>query len=274
MLIDTHCHLDFPEFDKDRDEVILRAKEQGIDYIINIGSSLQGSRRSLELAGRYESVYAAVGIHPHEADSFNKQDEEEIRKLAAAKKAVAIGETGLDYYKNFSRKENQLPLFLSLIRIAKEAGLPLVIHSRQAAEDTLKALKEAMPLKAVVHCFSGDEDFLKECLDLGFFVSFTCNITYPAKLSNSGRDPAGGNNLLQRDKKADNLRGLVKLAPLERIFLETDAPYLAPQALRGRRNEPANVKMLAGEIARIKGVAEEQVAEVTSSNAVKFFNII
>ncbi|MDI6606574.1 MAG: TatD family hydrolase [Candidatus Omnitrophota bacterium] len=252
MLIDTHCHLDFPEFDKDRAEVIRRAKIKGIDYIINIGSSLEGSERSLELSGRYEGVYATVGIHPHEADRFDKQAEDAIRKLAAEKKVVGIGETGLDYYKNFSRKQNQLSLFISLIGIAKEAGLPLVIHSRQAPEDTLKILKKEMPLKGVVHCFSGDEDFLKRCLDLNFFVSFTCNITY---------------------KKADNLKKLVTLAPLQRLLLETDAPYLAPQEFRGKRNEPAYLNLLAEEIARIKGVKKEEVAAVTSENAIRFFNL-
>ncbi|MFH0935445.1 MAG: TatD family hydrolase [Candidatus Omnitrophota bacterium] len=252
MLIDTHAHLDFPEFDKDRDEVIKRAKLAGVDYIINIGSSLRGSERSLELARRYENIYAAIGIHPHEADRFDKEAEGSIRKLASGSKVVAIGETGLDYYKNFSRRENQLSLFASLIKIARELALPLVIHSRNADEDTLKILKSALPLKAVVHCFSGSEDFLKACLDLGLLVSFTCNITY---------------------KKADDLKALVKLAPLERFFLETDAPYLAPQQLRGRRNEPANVKILAEEVARIKGIGIDEVAAVTSGNAKKFFNI-
>lgn len=252
MLIDTHCHLDFPEFDRDRDEVIKRAKLAGVDYIVNIGSSLQGSRRSLELSERYESVYATVGIHPHEADRFDKQAEDSIRKLAAGKKVVGIGETGFDYYRNFSKKENQLPLFTSLINIAKDLGLPVVIHSRQAPEDTLKILKEAMPLRAVVHCFSGSEDFLKACLDLEFFVSFTCNIAY---------------------KKADNLRRLVKLSPLKQLLLETDAPYLPPQEFRGRRNEPAYVRLLAEEVSRIKGIKKEEVAALTSENAKKFFNI-
>lgn len=252
MLIDTHAHLDFPEFDKDRDEVIKRAGLAGVEYIVNIGSSLRGSERSLELAKRYANIYAAIGIHPHEADRFDKDTGGSIRKLASGSKVVAIGEIGLDYYKNFSRRENQLSLFASLIGIAKELVLPLVIHSRNADGDTLKILKSTLPLKAVVHCFSGSEDFLKACLDLGFFVSFTCNVTY---------------------KKADDLRERLKLAPLNQLFLETDAPYLAPQQLRGRRNEPANVKILAEEVARIKGIGVDEVAAVTSANAKRFFNI-
>ncbi|HTY45999.1 MAG TPA: TatD family hydrolase [Patescibacteria group bacterium] len=252
MFIDTHCHLDFPEFDADRDQVISRSRQEGIDCLINIGSSLTGSRRSLELAEAYPCVYATVGIHPHEADQAKEPARQLIRELAQREKVVAVGEIGLDYYKNYSRPENQRPLFLSLAGIAKDLGLPLVIHSRQAQEDTLSILSELMPVKAVVHCFSGDGDFLERCLAMGFFVSFTCNITY---------------------KKAQDLRDLVKLAPLERIFLETDAPFLSPEGLRGRRNEPCYVKQLAQEISRIKEVSLEEVAGVTSRNARAFFNI-
>jgi len=250
--IDTHCHLDFPEYNPDRDEVIQRASAQGIDYIINIGSSLEGSRRSLELAKKYDFIYATVGLHPHEADTFNKEIEAALRDLAKEDKVVAIGETGLDFFKNFSKQENQRPLFLSMIRLAKELGLPLVIHNRQAENETLKFLKDAMPVRAVVHCFSGDENFLKECLDLGFFVSFTCNITY---------------------KKAQNLRNLVKILPLDRLMLETDAPYLSPEGFRGKRNEPMHVKLLAEEVARIKEISIDEVARATTSNAKQFFNL-
>ena len=251
-MIDTHCHIDFTQFDADRDQVIRRAKENGIDYLINIGSSLEGSKASVELSRRYDNVYAAIGIHPHEADMFKEKDSSILRELAKDKKVVAIGEIGLDYYKNFSKAENQKPLFVSLIGLAKDLDLPLVIHSRNAQDDTLKFLKEKMPLRGVVHCFSGDENFLRECLDLGFFVSFTCNITY---------------------KNAQDLREVVRLTPLERIFLETDAPYLAPEGLRGRRNEPANVKILAQEVAVIKEISIEEVSRVTTESAIKFFNL-
>ena len=252
MLIDTHCHLDFPEFEEDRDQVIRRAKNNGIDYFINIGSSLAGSERSIEIASAYGYIYATVGIHPHEADHFDKKAEEAIRALAKKDKVVAIGEIGLDYFKNYSRAENQRALFRSLAKIAQELNLPLVIHSREAQEDTLKILKEVTPQKAVVHCFSTDADFLKRCLDAGFFVSFTCNITY---------------------KKAEGLRSLVKITPIQRLMLETDAPFLSPQGLRGRRNEPMHVKTLAEEIARIKDMSVEEVARVTTDNAKKFFDL-
>jgi TatD DNase family protein len=252
MLIDTHCHLDFPEFNPDREIVIQRAKNEGIGYIINIGSSLEGSKKSLELSRQYSYIYATAGIHPHEADRFDKQQGEAIKELLKNPKVVAVGEIGLDYFKNFSKAENQKLLFLSLVKLAKDFNRPLIIHTRLAEDDTLKILKESMPAKAVVHCFSGDEVFLKKCLNLGFFISFTCNITY---------------------KKADKLRNLVKITPLERLLLETDAPFLSPEGLRGKRNEPVFVVQLAKEIARIKEVSLEEVARVTTENAKNFFNL-
>lgn len=252
MLIDTHCHIDFTEFDQDRDEVFKRAKDNGVTRIINVGSSINGSEKSLGLSEKYPFLYSVVGIHPHEADSLSQGWENLIGRLARNEKAIGIGEIGLDFFKNFSRKENQEKIFLYQINLAKELGLPAVIHTRSAMDDTLRILKEAMPIKALLHCFSGDGAFLKESLDLGFFVSFACNITY---------------------KKAEDLRGLVKLAPLNRMMLETDAPYLSPEGFRGRRNEPMQVRLLAEFVADIKGVSIEQVADATTENAVSLFNL-
>jgi len=253
MLIDTHCHLDFPEFDRDRDEVIKRARECGIGCIINIGSSLQSSVKSLELSRQYDFIYAGVGIHPHEADRFESKIHFAIKDLAKEDKAVAIGEIGLDYYKNYSQAENQRICFGSLLRLAKDLGLPVVIHTRQAQADTLMILKSALPVRAVVHCFSGDESFLKECLDLGFFISFTCNISY---------------------NKAAPLRKLVKIVPLDRLLLETDAPFLPPKEFRGLRNEPAYLGYLAKEVAAIKEIEIDEVSRVTTANAKNFFGIV
>jgi TatD DNase family protein len=252
MLVDTHCHLDFPEFDNDRKEVVDRAQAAGIGYIINIGSSLAGSKRSVELSKEFACVYAAVGIHPHEADKVSHQVLEEIKVLARNDKVVAIGEIGLDYYKGYSAQENQKPLFLSLLKLAKEFDLPLVIHTRSAQADTLKMVNDFLPLKGVVHCFSGDSLFLKECLDMGLMISFTCNVTY---------------------KKAENLRNMIKNVPLERLMLETDAPFLAPEGLLGRLNEPAFVKNLCEEIARILRADKEEIAGITTKNAKDFFNL-
>ena len=252
MFVDTHCHLDFPEFNPDREEVIARAKSGQIDFIVNIGSSLSGSKMSLELSRQHDFIYASIGLHPHEADKYDKNIHAELVTLAGCDKVVAIGEIGLDYYRNYSKAENQKKLFSSLLKLAKERNFPVIIHSRLAQPDTLDILKQYLPLAAVVHCFSEDEIFLQECLDLGFFVSFTCNITY---------------------KKAENLRRLVNKVPLERLFLETDAPFLPPEGFRGRRNEPVYVKLLAQEIARIKDLDLEEVGRVTSENAKNFFKI-
>ncbi|MDD4893695.1 MAG: TatD family hydrolase [Candidatus Omnitrophica bacterium] len=252
MLVDTHCHLDFPDFDPDREEVIRRAETEGIGCIVNIGSSLEGSKRAVELSRQYNSIYATVGLHPHEADGFDDNAKIIIEKLSREDKVVAIGETGLDYFKNYSKAENQKILFRYLVKLAKDLNLPLVIHSRQAQDDTLQILNDAMPVKCVVHCFSGDEDFLKKCLDSGFLISFTCNITY---------------------KKAQGLRDIVKLTPLDRMMLETDAPFLPPEGFRGKRNEPAYVKILAEEVARIKAIGIDEIARVTTENAKRFYNL-
>ncbi|MFA5275331.1 MAG: TatD family hydrolase [Candidatus Omnitrophota bacterium] len=252
MLVDTHCHLDFPQFDADRDEVIRNTKAGGIDYLVNTASSLKSSQNSIELAAKYDFIYSTAGIHPHEADAVTKEDIEEIKKLAQNKKVVAIGEIGLDFYRNYSKPANQIPLFTSLLDLAKDLNLPVVIHTREAGSETLRVLKEAMPLRAVVHCFSGDAQFLKQCLDLGFYISFTCNVTY---------------------KKAQNLRDMVKLTPSDKLLLETDCPYLSPEGMRGKRNTPLSVKLLAEEVARIKDLSFEEVAKITTNNAFKFFNL-
>jgi len=252
MLIDTHCHLDFPEFDKDREQVIRTAQDNGVGCIINIGSSLAGSINSVDLSKKYPQIFAVVGCHPHDAKDFSEEDFKTVAGLAGNGKAVAIGEIGLDYYRNLSPQDQQKALFIRFIDLAKELDLPAVIHSRDADSDTLDIIKRNGLEKAVVHCFSSDELFLREILDLGFYVSFTCNITY---------------------KKAQKLRDIVRIAPLERIFLETDAPYLPAEGYRGKRNEPWFVRILAQEIAKIKGISFEEVSRVTTKNAEGFFKI-
>jgi TatD DNase family protein len=252
MLIDTHCHLDFPAFEPDRDQVIRRALDAGINYFINIGATLESSTASCALAHKYPEVYASVGVHPHDADTFDQKAEAKLKQLASEKKVVAIGETGLDYYRNLSSQDNQKQAFIKQIALAKDLKLPLVIHSRQAENDCLQIIKSALPLRAVVHCFSGDENFLKECLNCGFFISYTCNITY---------------------KKSDNLREMVKLTPLDKLMLETDAPYLSPEGFRGKRNEPFQIKLLANQVSQIKGVSFEEIANRTTQNAKDFFKL-
>lgn len=252
--IDTHCHLDFPQFEADREEVIKRANSAQVKYIINIGSSLEGSRKSVELAQKYGNIYASVGIHPHDAQKAGKSDLELIKKLADEEKVVAIGEIGLDFYKNFSPAAEQRKIFSELLKISSEKKLPVIIHNREADNETLEIITSILGKKinGVVHCFSSDEQFLKKCLELSFYISFTANITYP---------------------KAENLRQLVKITPIERILLETDAPFLPPQPCRGKRNEPAYLKYLIEEISRLKNLSSDDVMRITTHNAKTLFSL-
>ncbi len=256
MIIDTHCHLDFSEFDSDRPQALAAAKAAGVEVLIDVGSSLEGSRRAVALSRQYAEVFATVGIHPHDAKTCDEAAFAEIEKLVREPKVVAIGEVGLDYYRNLSEPAAQREVFGRFLALAARAVKPLVVHCRNAESDMLRMLTpEAMKgiPGIVVHCFSGSRDFLSACLDMGFFVSFTANITY---------------------KKADSLRDLVRSVPLERMFLETDAPYLSPEGKRGRRNEPANVVEVAREISRIKGVDIAAVCAETTENARRFFKIM
>jgi len=266
MLIDTHCHLDFKDFDPDRDDVIDRALKAGVKKIINIGSSIEGTRRSVELAKRHEMVYTTLGVHPHDAKTVTDKVIEEFRSLAKEPRVVAIGEVGLDYYRNLSPKEDQISAFRKFISLASELDLPLVLHGREADDDMLSILRATSHpglqgtragagerrVTGVMHCFSGDADFLKECLGLGLYVSFTCNLTF---------------------KNAKDLREVAKAVPVERLLLETDAPYLAPQALRGRRNEPANLTYLIEEWSKILGLSKEDIARITTHNANRLFKL-
>ncbi|MFA6356351.1 MAG: TatD family hydrolase [Candidatus Omnitrophota bacterium] len=253
-LVDTHCHLDFPEFDPDRDDVIKRAQEAGIGNIINVASSLEGSRRSAALAEKYDCVYASVGIHPHDAKELTPDALSEIRELAKRDKVVAIGEVGLDYYRNLSPADIQQKAFRTFLSLAKETGLPLIIHCREAREDMLKILKQEMGtsgVKGVIHCFPADAALLDGALNLGMHVSFTCNITF---------------------KNASKLRDLIRdLVPMDRMLVETDAPYLAPEGMRGKRNEPAFMLKAVEEIAKLKNIRPEDVARVTTLNCANLF---
>lgn len=252
LLIDTHCHLDYQDYDSDRDEVLARAKEHGVGYIICIGATLTGSENSAKIADRYDNVFAAVGGHPHDAKDFDAASLSRIRELACMPKVVAIGEVGLDYYRNISPPEVQKVLFREFLRMAGELGKPVVIHSRQANEDMLAICDEMHLKKAMVHCFSGDKEFLGKCLDRGFYVSFTCNITY---------------------KKSDALRDVLAYVPADRLCLETDGPYLSPEGHRGKRNEPMFVRLLAEKVASLRGESLDAVASATTGNAVRFFNL-
>ena len=253
-LIDTHAHLEMPQFDGDRDEVIKRTVESGISLIIDVGSDLSGSRTALELARRYDFIYASAGIHPHEVKGVTIETYKEIRELLSDPKVVAVGEIGLDYYKDYSPRDIQQREFINQIRIAKEFKKPVIVHSRDAREDTLKILKDekVSEIGGIMHCFSGDEEMAKICMDMGFYISFAGPVTYP---------------------NADKLRKVVKSIPTNRLLTETDCPYLAPQQMRGKRNEPAYVRYVAEKIAEVKGLSLEDIERIIELNVYNLFRI-
>ncbi|MGH7251427.1 MAG: TatD family hydrolase [Nitrospiraceae bacterium] len=254
MLIDTHAHLDDARFDSDRDAMIARAREAGVEHFVTIGCDLATSRAAVELADRYPFVYATVGVHPHEAKQIGDSWYDDLRRLAQHKKVVAYGEIGLDYHYNHSPPRLQRERFREQITLARELRLPIVVHTREAQDDTMAILKEenAADVGGVFHCFSGDARLAKDALDLGFLLSFSGVITF---------------------QNATMLRDIVKTVPMDRILVETDSPYLTPAPHRGQRNEPAHVRLVAGKIAAIQGMTAEQVAELTSQNARRVFKI-
>jgi len=262
MLIETHAHLDFPEYRDDLDAVIERAKSSQVGIIINVASSIKGSFSSVELANKYACIYACCGVHPHDAKEVDDCVVDRLRELVnTSSKVVAIGEIGLDFFRNLSPREMQYDIFVKFLRLAKELDLPLILHCREESQDAreaqdmlFKAIEENLekPFKGVLHCFSGDEEFLERAITSGLNVSFTCNVTY---------------------KKADRLREVLKKVPIEKLLLETDSPFLAPQEKRGQRNEPAYLTHLVDAISENNGVSKEELIEATTKNAKLLFNL-
>ena len=258
MFIDTHAHLDQPEFDADRGEVIARARRAGVETIVCPAVSAESSRAVVRLADEYE-LLAAVGIHPNSAAETIADDWQQIVALADQPRVVAIGETGLDRYRDFAPFSLQQEYFDRHLRLARDRGLPVIIHCRDAQADLLPMLREAAargPLCGVLHAFSGDTAFAAECLGLGLYVSFAGNVTYS-------------------NKKFESLRAAAKTIPDDRLLVETDSPYLVPQAFRGRqrRNEPAHVVQTAAFLAELRGVPPEQLAALTTVNARRLFRL-
>ena len=255
MLIDTHTHLDDARYESDREAVIARARETGIDSMITIGCDLSTSQAAVALADRYPFVYATVGVHPHEVKHIEDGWYNEFRRLAENKKVVAFGEVGLDYHYNYSSPKEQRDRFREQIQLARELGLPLVIHTREAQEDTIQILKDerSAEIGGVFHCFSGDAWLAKDALDLGFYLSFSGILTF----QNAGR-----------------LRDIAKTVPLDRILIETDCPYLTPVPHRGKRNEPAFVRHVAQILAAVASVSDlDEIYRLTTENARRLFRI-
>lgn len=250
MLVDTHCHLDQPQFEADIGAVIARAHEAGVRRMVTIGTDLPSSRMAVALAERYTGVYAAVGVHPHQAKTWDEAALTELEQLARHAKVVAIGEIGLDFYRDWSPRQAQAHAFEAQLGLARRLGLPVIIHDREAHEAVLATLQAHAPVRGVLHSFSGDAQVAEAALALGLHLGFSGPVTFP---------------------KADALRQVVAQTPLERLLVETDAPYLAPQAHRGRRNEPAYVRYVAEEVAAVKGLPFEVVAAQTTANAEALF---
>ncbi|HAD03261.1 MAG: radical SAM protein [Desulfuromonadales bacterium GWC2_61_20] len=255
LLIDSHAHLDHNQYDADRDAVIVRARNGAISHILTVGCDLASSRASVALAQSHADIYASVGIHPHDALDVTDEALDELRRLAQDQpKVVAIGEIGLDFYRDRAPRESQRNAFRRQIALAREVQLPLIVHDRDAHAEVLAILREegADAVGGVLHCFSGDLAMARACLDLGFYLSFPGTVTYPANAA---------------------AREIVRAIPDERLLLETDCPYLAPQPQRGRRNEPAFVRMTAEAVAAMRGVTVADIARITSRNAHTLFGL-
>ena len=254
MLIDTHAHLEMEEFDEDRDEVLLRARKAGVSAIITIASTFESNEQAKTVAEAYPGVYHTVGVHPHDAKHLTPERLKELCLRALGERVVAWGEIGLDYFRDRSPREAQRAAFREQLDCAARLGLPVVIHNRDAHDDTLSVLAEQGPREStgVFHCFSGDSSYANRCLELGFYLSVGGPITYP---------------------KNDKYRELVGTLPTDRLLVETDSPFLTPQAHRGRRNEPAYVTFVAEEVAEATGLTVEEVGRITTKNVWRLFGI-
>ena len=254
MFTDTHAHLFYPNFENDVDEVINRAKDGGVDYIIVPATDIKTAYQTIELCDKYDFIFGAVGVHPHDTKDWNPGLLNEVKELSKHKKIVAIGEIGLDYYYDFSPKEKQIEAFKSQIDLAVELNLPVIVHNRESDKDVMKIIREycGSGLKAQFHCFNASLEDANEYIRMGHFISFTGNITF---------------------KKADELRDILSKISLEHIMLETDSPFMTPVPHRGKRNEPSYVKFIAEKIAEVHNLSLEDVSRYTSYNVFRMFGI-
>lgn len=252
-LVDTHCHLDEEAFDVDRAEVVARAVAEGVSPLVTIGTTADSSRRAVEIAGLYGGVFAAVGIQPNYVAQAGAGDWETVVELSTAPRVAAIGETGLDRYWDHAPFDLQIEYFRRHLELARERDLPFVVHCREAEADTLIELRRAAaagPLRGVMHSFTGSAETARECLELGLYLSFAGMVTF---------------------KKSQDLREVMREVPADRILIETDSPYLAPQPVRGKRNEPAYVRMTNNILAELRGVSRDELAQQTFENAFRLF---
>jgi TatD DNase family protein len=254
MLFDTHAHLNDEQFNEDRDEVVLRAKENGVARIVNVGFNRQTIPTSLALAEKYDFIYTAVGWHPQDAKDMREDDLDWLRELSRHEKVVAIGEIGLDYYWDTSPRDVQQAVFRKQIQLARELQLPIIIHDRDAHQDIVDILREekADEVGGIMHCFSGSLEMAKECLAMNFYISFGGPVTF---------------------KNAKKPKEIAKEIPLDRLLIETDCPYLTPEPYRGKRNETGYVRYVAETIAGLRGMESQELARVTFENAKRVFRM-
>lgn len=253
MLFDSHAHIDDEKFDADREQVIVRALENGVTGIINVGACMASSARSVALAEKYENIYAAVGIHPHDAKDALEADYDQLIRWTSLDKVVAIGEIGLDYYYDLSPREVQRSVFIRQLDVARQTGKPFIIHDRDAHGEVLDILKkEARGLMGVLHCFSGSLEMAREIIKMGWYISVAGPVTF---------------------KNAAKLPEIVAQVPLERLLVETDSPYLTPHPHRGKRNEPAYVRLVAEQVAGLRGMELPALAAATRENIKNLFKI-
>jgi len=252
MLIDSHAHLEMKHFAQDLQQVIERAKEKGLKYILTIGVDVESSKRSVELTNRDTILYAGIAIHPHDARQHSEKSITQLKSLSEHPRVLGIGEIGLDYYRLYSPKEEQQSIFRLQLQLARELKMPVIIHNRDSHSDLLKIMDEekGWDVGGVFHCFSGDKQFAQYCLSKGFYLSFAGNITYP---------------------KAHRLREILRYVPQNRILIETDCPYITPQAYRGKRNEPSYIIETAQTAAQCKGISIEKLGQAVTENFVSLF---
>ena len=253
MLVDSHCHLSFPDFAEEMDAVMERARAAGVGSMLTICTQLSEFASLVELTGRYPNLHCSVGVHPHEASGARGLSAATLSEMACESKVIGIGETGLDYYYEHSAYEDQRASFRTHIRAARETGLPLIVHSRSADDDTATILAEGMeegPFPGLIHCFTGGRELAERVLDLGLYISFSGIVTF---------------------KKAEELRAIAADIPTDRLLIETDCPYLAPVPHRGKRNEPAFVADTAACVAALRATTVESLAEATTANFFRLF---
>ena len=259
MLVDSHCHIDGPEYDADREDVIARARDAGVTAMLNVGTGDPHSgvfETAVELAEKHDEIFCAIGVHPHDAKLFDERAEERLINLAKQSSCViAWGEIGLDYHYDHSPRDVQREVFRRQLCIARELDLPVVIHSREADDDTITILREELSgyeRAGVLHCFGGSLEMAQEAIELGFFISFAGNLTF---------------------KKANDLRNIARQLPIDRLVVETDCPYLTPVPFRGKRNEPARVVETAKCLAELKGNELDEAGRITTENFERLFGV-